>query len=203
MRRYDNTTGHIIADYDGKLMLVDTGAAITFYDEYRGVRVNDLFRMLGQPLDGMLGMDKLQGKVLSLTREGICFNSLAPAGEGAPLYYLSGVPCLDIRINEIGCRAAVRTGATASYVSDILISRDKYTRTVRDAQPHLGGFAVRMYANYFSVSDKNFFAEAGELPGESTSLSSIGVDAVIGTDLLDRFALIMDFSENWLHLLSN
>ena len=60
-----------------------------------------------------------------------------------------------------------------------------------------------MYANYFSISDKKYFAEAGELPGEFASLSSIGVDAVIGTDLLDRFVMVMDFSENRLHLLSN
>ncbi len=202
MQMYDNTTGHIIADYKGKLMLVDTGAAITFFDEYQGVRVSDLSRMLGQPLDGVLGMDSFKGRVLSLTRDSIHFNGVVPAHKGAPMYYIAGVPCLDIKVNEIACRAAIRTGATASYVTDTLISRDKYTRTVRDAHPYYGSFAVRMYANYFSVGDKNYFAEAGELPREFASLSSIGVDAVIGTDLLDRFEIIMDFSRNRLHLLS-
>ena len=78
MQMYDNTTGHIIADCDGKLMLVDTGAAITFYDEYQGVRVSDLARMLGQPLDGVLGMDSFRGRVLSLTRDRIYFNGVSP-----------------------------------------------------------------------------------------------------------------------------
>ena len=203
MQMYDNTTGHIIADFNGKLMLVDTGAAQTFYDEYMGVRVDDLSRLVGQPLDGVLGMDSFRGKVLSLTRDRIHFDSVAPTQQGAPLYYVSGVPCVDIMINEITCRAAIRTGAATSYVSDALISRDKYTRTVRDVHPYYGSFAVRMYANYFGVSDKNYFAEAGELPMESASLSSAGVDAVIGTDLLERFDMIMDFSADRLHLVSS
>ena len=68
MQMFDNSTGHIITEVDGKLMLVDTGAAKTFYDEYQGVRIDDLTRMLGQPLDGVLGMDSIKGKVLSITR---------------------------------------------------------------------------------------------------------------------------------------
>ena len=203
MQMYDNSTGHIIADFEGKLMLVDTGAAQTFYDEYMGVRVDDLSRLVGQPLDGVLGMDSFRGKVLSLTRDRIHINGVAPAQEGASLYYMSGVPCVDIRVNEITCRAAIRTGAATTYVSNALISRDKYTRTVHDAHPYYGSFAVRMYANYFGVSDKNYFAEAGELPMESASMSSTGVDVVIGTDLLERFDMIMDFSADRLHLVSS
>jgi len=41
------------------------------------------------------------------------------------------------------------------------------------------------------------------LPGKFALHSSAGIDAIIGTDLLDRFDVIMDFSENRLHLISN
>lgn len=203
MQMYDNKTGHIIANDGGKLMLVDTGAAKTFYDEYRGVRVDDLAHLLGQPLDGVLGMDRFRGKVLSLTRDGICFNAMPPDRIGAPLYYVSGVPCVDIKINAIPCRAAIRTGAAASYVSANLISKDKYTRTVNDIHPVFGSYAVRLYANYFSVSNKNYFAEAGELPAEFVSLSETSADVIIGSDLLNRFDIIMDFSGDRLHLVSS
>ena len=152
MQRYDNTTGHIIADYEGKLMLVDTGAAKTFYDEYQGVRVDDLSRLLGRPLDGVLGMDSLKGRVLSLTRDSVHFNAAAPDQAGAQLYYVAGVPCVDIKINAIPCRAAIRTGAATSYISENLISKDKYTRTVTDTHPFYGSFAVKMYANYFKMA---------------------------------------------------
>jgi len=85
IKMYDNTAGYVVADFDGKRMLLDTGAAKTFYDEYQGVRIQDLSRMLGQPLDGVLGMDSLQGRVLTLTRETIHLNGVQPDREGAPL----------------------------------------------------------------------------------------------------------------------
>jgi hypothetical protein len=203
MQTYDNTAGHIIADIGGKLMLVDTGAAKTFYDEYQGVRIEDLSRMLGQPLDGVLGMDSIKGQVLSITRDSIDFNAVAPDQKGAPLNYISGIPCVDIKINEIACRAVIKTGAAISCISEALISKDKYTRSVNDMHPSYGNFSVRMFVNYFSISNKSYFADAGELPADFALSSSARVDAIIGADVLDRFDLVMDFSDNRLHLISN
>ncbi len=202
MQTYDNSTGHIIADIDGKRMLVDTGVAETFYDENQGVRINDLARMLDQPLDGVLGMDSIKGKVLSITRDSINFNAVAPDHKGAPLKYISGIPCVDIKINETPCSAVIKTGATTSYISEELISMDKYTRSVSDIHPFYGSSSVKMFVNYYSISNKNYFADAGELPAEFVWPSSAGVDAIIGMDMLDRFNLIMDFSDNRLHLIS-
>jgi hypothetical protein len=203
MQRHSNTKGHIIADYDGKRMLVDTGAVKTFYDECQGVGVNGLSRLLGHPLDGVLGMDSFSGKVLSLTRDGVHFNSVAPPQGGAPLVYVKGVPCVDIRVNEVPCRAAIITGATASYISEDLMSRDAFTRTVNDVHPVYGSYRVELFVNYFSIGNKNFFAEAGGIPDGFAMLSSIGADAVLGTDLVTRFDMIMDFSENRLYLVSS
>ncbi len=200
---YDNSTGHIITEIDGKLMLVDTGVAKTFYDEYQGVRIRDLSRMLGQPLDGVLGLDSIKGKVLSITRNSIDFDAVAPDHKSAPLKYICGIPCVDIKVNKIPCRAVIRTTATTSYISQELISRDKYTKSANDAHPLYGNFSVKMFVNYFSISDKNYFADAGELPAEFTLLSSAGADAIIGMDILDRFELVMDFSADRLHLISN
>lgn len=202
MQMYDNSTGHIIVDFGGRLMLVDTGAAKTFYDEYQGVRVKDLSRMLGQPLDGVLGMDSFKGKVLSITKNTIQINGKSPESGGVSLNYISGIPCVDIKINEVPCRAALKTGAVTSYISEALILRDKFTRSVNDVHPFYGNFKVNMFVNYFSVSNKNYFADAGELPSEFASLSSVGVDAIIGADLLNRFDLVMDFSEHRFHLIS-
>jgi hypothetical protein len=200
---YDNSTGHIIADFEGKRMLLDTGAAKTFFDEYQGLRIVDLSRMIGAPLDGVIGMDSLHGKVVSLTRNTIQINGDAPELVGAPLKFVGGLPCIDIKINEVPCRAVIKTGATTSYISEELISRDKHTRYVDDIHPLHGKFRVKMFVNYFSVCDKNYFADAGELPGKFSMISSVGVDAIIGADLLNRFDLVMDFSDNRLHLISN
>lgn len=52
-----NSTGHAIIDIDGEYMLVDTGTARSFHDEYQGVCVEDLARLIGVPLDGVIGMD--------------------------------------------------------------------------------------------------------------------------------------------------
>lgn len=203
MQTYDNSTGHIIAEIGGRLMLIDTGVAKTFYDEYQGLRINDLSRILGRPLDGVLGMDSIKGKVLSITRDSINFNAVAPDQKGAPLSYISGVPSVDIKINEIRCRALIRTGVATSCISEALISKDKYTRSVNDIHPFHGNSIIKMFVNYFSISNKSYFADAGELPAEYALFPSAGADAIIGTDVLYRFDLIMDFSENRLHLISN
>jgi hypothetical protein len=203
MQTYDNSTDHIIADIDGKLMLVDTGAANTFYDVYQGVRIDDLSLMLGLPLDGVLGMDSIRGKVLSITRDSINFSADAPADQkGAPLKYICGIPCVDIKINEVPCRAVISTGVARSYISEALIAKDKYTRSVNDMHPFYGSSSVKMFVNYFSISNKSYFAAAGELPAEFASPYPGGIDAIIGADVLDRFDLIMDFSADRLHLTS-
>ena len=54
MQLRDNSTGHIIVEHDGELLLLDTGAGKTFHDTYRGVRVSELARVLCRPLDGVL-----------------------------------------------------------------------------------------------------------------------------------------------------
>ncbi len=203
MQTYDNSTGHVIADIDGKRMLVDTGAAETFYDEYQGVRINDLSRMLGSPLDGVIGMDSLQGKVLSLTRNTIRINGSSPVQTGTPLTFIAGVPCVDMKINGIPCRAAIKTGVLTSYIKEPLISKDKHTRYVDDIHPMHGKYRVKMFVNYFSICGKHYFTDAGVLPSEFSLLSSSGVDAIIGADLLNRFDLVMDFSDNKLYLVSN
>jgi hypothetical protein len=203
MRFYNNSTGCVVADIDGKQMLVDTGAAKTFYDEYKGVRVNDLSRILGLSLDGVLGMDSLRGKVLSLTRDTIHINGTPPDLAGTPMRYVAGIPCVDIKINEISCRAAIRTSAVATYLSDDLISRDKHSTFADDFHPVYGNIRVRKFVNYFSIANKSFFADAAELPCEFSLFATDGIDAIIGTDLLKHFDLIMDFSLNRLHLVSN
>ena len=200
---YDNSTGHIIAEIEGKRMLIDTGAARTFYDEYQGVHINKLSHMVGVPLEGVLGMDALQGRVLSLSKETVQINGMPPDIPGAPLKYISGIPCVDIKINEVPCRAMIKTGAMTSYISETLLSRDKHTRYVDDLHPVYGKFRVKMFVNYFSVSNKNYFTDAGELPAEFALLSATGIDAILGMDLLNRFDLIMDFSADRLHLVSN
>ena len=203
IHRYDNSTGHIIADIEGKRMLLDTGAAKTFYDAYNGVHISELSRIVGLPLDGVLGMDSLYGKVVSLTRNTVRMNGLAPNLKGASLRFISGIPCVDIKINEVACRAVIKTGATTSYISKKLISKDRHTRFVEDFHPVAGKFKVKMYVNYFSVSNKNYFTDAGELPCDYALDSAADVDAILGADLLDRFDLIMDFAANKLHLVSS
>ncbi len=197
----DNSTGRLIVNYHGRLMLVDTGAAKTFYDEYRGVRVHEFARLLNRPLDGVLGMDSLKGKVLKLTRDSVQCDWEAPGHNGAPLEYVDGIPCVEIRINEIRGRALIKTGMGASYVSEELISTDKYTRSMDDVHPIYGWFSVRLFANHFRLGDKSYFAEVAQLPRGFEPLRSIGVDAILGADLLHRFDMILDFSANRLHLL--
>jgi hypothetical protein len=203
MRLYDNSTGCVVVDIDGKQMLVDTGAAKTFYNEYQGVRIRDLSQMLGLPLDGVLGMDSLKGRVLSLTRNTIHINGTAPDLSGTPMRYVAGVPCVDIKINQVPCRAAIKTSATTTYISTELITRDKPSAFAGDFHPVYGSIRVRKFVNYFTIANKSFFADAGELPCEWSLIAAGGVDAIIGTDLLKRFDLIMDFSINRLHLVSN
>jgi len=197
-----NPAGHIIDYIDGKRMLVDTGAARSYYHEYNGVRVDDLSRLFGVPLDGVMGMDSLQGKVVSLTRDTAHFSDAVPEHSGQAVYYISGIPCVDIKINEIPCRAAITTGLTTTYISEQLLSKDKLTGVVDDVHPLYGAFKVNMFVNYFSISNKSYFAEAGELPAEFSLLSSSAIDAIIGTDLLNRFNLILDFADDRLHLIS-
>ena len=199
----DNPTGHIIAVFEDKHMLLDTGATETFFDEHRGIHVDELSRIIGTPLDGVVGMDRLKGRVISLSKNAIHINGSVPESAGVPLTFVGGIPCVDIRINEVPCRALIKTGATVSYIAKPLLLRDKHTRVVEDFHPVYGRFKVRMFVNYFSIGDKNFFADAGELPDAFTSLSASGIGAVIGTDLLDRFDMVMDFSGNRLHLISN
>lgn len=203
MRLYHNHTGCIVADVDGKKMLVDTGTTKTFYDEYQGVLVSDLSRLLGLALDGVLGMDRLNGQVLSLSRSTMHINGTPPDLDGIPVSYVSGVPCVDVKINEVPCRAAIKTSAGVTYITEELLSRDRHSAFADDFCPVYGNIRVNKFVNYFSIANRSFFAGAAELPIELSLFGAGSIDAIIGMDMLKRFDLIMDFSLNRLYLVSN
>lgn len=201
-RLYHNHTGCIVADVEGKKMLVDTGTARTFYDEYQGILVSDLSRLLGLELDGVLGMDRLDGQVLSLSKSTLHINGTPPDVAGIPVIYVAGVPCVDIKINEVPCRAAIKTSAGVTYIAEDLLSRDRHSAFADDFHPVYGKIRVNKFVNYFSIANRGFFAGAAELPCELSLFGAGAIGAIIGMDLLKRFDLVMDFSLNRLYLVS-
>ena len=81
-----------------------------------------------------------------------------------------------------------------TYISTELITRDKPSAFADDFHPVYGSIRVRKFVNYFTIANKSFFADAGELPCEWSLIAAGGVDAIIGTDLLKRFDAIADNS---------
>lgn len=208
---------HILVDCGGDVLLVDTGSPMSFH-ENGSIRIGDedfpvatslmgvdssyVSDKVGRPVCGLLGMDIIGrlgvkidvpgGKLyISPSTEGMC---RVPSGMG--LGYVS----MEMSAAGRPAKVILDTGAPTSYISKSFTAGLTPIGQVTDFNPMVPGdtFETPVFELPVEFAGKAFTMKAGHLPGNlQMMLSMLGVDGVVGMEVLSRFSVAIADGSVW------
>lgn len=180
--------GHILVSLAGRNMLIDTGSPVT----------------IGEVPDLLLGTDGLSRYDLEIdpaervVRVGA---DLEPRGDMLSIELVMGVPQVEVRLDGRDAMAFFDTGAKLSYVEEELVNAREPVDRRSDFYPLLRPFEADIYRVPLGIGPHEWTVEAGTLPETlEVMLTMTDTQAVVGTQILDRFRMGLSFSrrEMWL-----
>ena len=212
--------GHILVNDDrGSKVLLDTGSPMSFHADgvvalggrtynvrtsLMGVGNGYVTDNVGTPVDGLVGMDILgDGNVLIDVPDGrVVFgyptDGMTRIASGSALGYVS--VNMDIRGRRV--TVILDSGAPVSYVSTSLTDGLESAETVEDFNPSVPGgtFTTPIFEFPAAFAGQEFEMRAGHLPFLMRSMISLlGVEGVVGMELLKRHALLIADGGVWIN----
>lgn len=217
IRAFDH---HIIINDNGRTLLIDTGSPSTLFDgdefEFLGKCVHKgilsfppeiIGEMLGTHIDALVGCDILKhfSVLIDCGQSSITFSDeelSLPDGECFPLSSKLGLPCVSLHLNGLDGDFFLDTGAKISYVKRNFVNGLTPERQENDFYPGYGHFETPVYSIPTSVVGHEFPVSYGTLPKmlELSLLNLTGATGIIGHDLFQHFAVLLDLRNKTVQL---
>ena len=198
--------GHLIVDAGGR-MLLDTGSPVSFSstgtvhwagEEHElatsvlGLDAEELSRLVGTRLDGLIGGDHLGREPFTIDLErGVC--SFAERGSDRPstelrVRLMLGVPLATVEFDGAPAEACIDTGAKLSYLDEAHVRGRAPVEETSDFYPGFGTFETPVYEIPVRIAGAALTMRVGSLPdGLSGMLGMLGIAAIVGTDVFATF----------------
>lgn len=211
--------GHIVAHIDGNDCLVDTGSPVTFGtgrslpsfgkpligEGLRGLDAPEIGRLLGRPLDILLGVDVLghQPFLVDWEARTITFDpETRPVGTEIPLDNIMGCPLVSARIGGQVVKLAVDTGARVTFLNPSLVTGERPVGHYDDFYITCGPFTCDSFEKRVRIGDISLDLIVGGLPPDlETGLGFMGLDGILGNDIFDHYPKVLyDLRGNMLTL---
>lgn len=203
---------HFIINDNGRTLLIDTGSPSTLFDgdafEFLGKRVSKgilsfppdiISEMLGTHIDALVGCDILKhfSVLIDSSQSSITFSDEELSmtdGESIPLSSKWGLPCVSLRLNGRDGNYFLDSGAKISYVKRNFVDGLTPEGQEGDFYPGFGHFETPVYRIPTSVGGHEFPVSFGTLPHklELPLLNLTGATGIIGHDLFQHFAILLD-----------
>lgn len=209
----------LVALIEGGRYVVDTGSSVSYGrggyinilrqqfqipQEYMGIDADELTRMVGAPVDGILGADLLDLTQFSIKRdEGVLTldtNIKPPLKQRIQATTFLGISQLQVwTLTGETLNLFFDTGAKMSYLTPELVRGRKPIAKVKDYYPYFGVFETDVWEMGFEIAGKALHLRVGVLPELlRQSLKHVGPNSgVLGTEVLKTFDLVSDMSEDW------
>ena len=207
--------GHLITRIEGHSILIDTGIPVSlgklpefyFLNEvhalsqgYLGVKLEYLEKMVGAPIDILLGTDILKKYCLTIDLQGnrITFSSrpiFRPINQ-VPMTTLMGAPIASFSVAGSDQQMFVDTGARLSYVDKKVVANYSPIGKESDFYPGIGEFETDVYEVPFQLGDMRFQLHCGVLPEIlETALFVTGKRGLVGSELFEKCMVCLAFPE--------
>lgn len=212
--------GHLFTSIDNRRVLIDSGVPVSLGAEdewyfmqevhpisqgYLGVTLEQIIRLVGVPVDVLLGSDILKNYCLyfELNRQrfSISHQPMLRSRHNFPMPLLMGVPGVRADIRGQPVEMYLDTGAKLSYVSRNVVRGLEPAGKEMDFYPGLGEFETEVYPVEISLGDLVFTLRCGVLPNmlEKALLIS-GKQGIIGTEFFTKYSVQLDFPRQTLSL---
>ena len=218
--RLELINGHLVAQIEKMSVLIDTGIPISIGDQnqwhflnkvhdlsssYMGVTPEYISRMTGSHVNVILGADilKMQPVTIHQKQQRITFgenNSLDPS-KGFLISDFMGIPIIKTSIDKIQTDAFIDTGSKLSYVEKSIAAPYPTSGVDSDFYPGIGEFETQIYEIPFSIGTFHFTLRCGVLPDLlGKALFVTGKKVILGTELFEKFEVVLDFPEKMIWL---
>lgn len=196
---------HLIAEIDGHLLLIDTGAptsfgacTITWEDEtvdlakrFQPRNIESLSSRVGLQLEGLIGCDLLlqRGLRIDIPNGELTFHDELPSqGDISQLRLIgtvTSVPAITSYVAGESTDLVVDTGAMQTFVCEHHAQGLRRVGTVEDFFPAGGDFTSYLVEMLAVVDGETYEIKPAVLPpGLESQLSSMYVTGIIGLDIL-------------------
>mgnify|MGYP001767698741 CR=1 FL=1 len=203
--------GHLIADLDGRAVLLDTGSPTSFgrgaairldgrdypwAGGFMGLDAKMLAGLVGTELEGLLGMDVLQNLDLRIdpasgTSE-LSHELLPLDGQIVPTDSCMGIPLVAASVGVQAVRCFLDTGARLSYFTREIAGEYESAGETEDFYPGFGRFFTPTWRVPVTLAGVTLPLLAGVLPAALQGLLAMGgAGGILGTALLDHFRLTL------------
>lgn len=199
--------GHVFAEVDGRVALVDTGAWMCVSDRgeehgkraaasYNGATVRDLQKMVGVPFDYLMGLSAMYWEPVEFDLEGgrMVFDPLPRAKEALEAGLIGGfVPItLPGGHKRLGL---FDSGAQISYIHSLYANDLGQTKPYTDFYPGHGEMTVPSAVVGITIADRRVLLNVGVLPDELKGMTDGLRSMILGNELLDHFIVRLDLPE--------
>ena len=220
--KIDLYDGHLIFDYEGQKVLVDTGSPVSISRNSRfnflgqehkcmtsfgGNDITTISELMGYNIDVLMGMNMIEkycllidykNETVAFSMENIPFE---PRCSTPIIQGQMGEICITLMINGQRINLALDTGARISYIDKSFTLGKNKIETRDDFNPLVGQFQTPIYAMEASIEEQEFPVNFGVLPAMlAMPLKLIGIYGAIGFDLFNSFVVLLDFKTNVLSI---
>ena len=208
---------HILIDTVDGILLVDTGSPMSFHENglirlggeefpvptsLMGVDSSYIAEKVGVHVSGLLGMDIISRTGMKIDIPGRQI-TLSPSTDGmnrVPSRTGMGYMSIEMFVAGKPANVILDTGAPTSYVARMYTEGLTPIGQVTDFNPLVPGdtFETPVFEFPASFAGNEFTMKAGHLPGSlQMMLSVLGVDGVVGMELLKRFPVAIADGSVW------
>ena len=206
--------GHLLFEYDGLTVLIDSGSPVTISAQDRinfmgttfGCReffihnnIQDIGTWMGHEVDVMMGLDVLShfSILVDIQQAKITFSDepLSQDGVKLPMEQCHGFFAINFSVNKKPVKMIFDTGAKISYINPELTQNMEPICELDDFSPLINArFRTPIYQFNADACGKQFNAAFGNLPVQLDGiLEQLGVDGFIGHELFKAFKASIDF----------
>ena len=213
------TTGHIIMIWEGRSILLDTGApfsigadaAWTFLGrpvslrrDYNGLTIEQFRKAAREPrLDVILGMDVLNryNFVIDKAEKSISFFTCETHLPSCiEMHREKCIPVINVAVGSVQTPMFIDTGAKVSYGARQIVQKHHASGNAEDFYPGYGQFQTDLYSIPSVIGDERVNLNYGILPEHLGALLSAPVQGLIGAEIFNTHKVWFLMLQNQLGL---
>jgi hypothetical protein len=174
------------------------GRAVRLNPSLMGYPWANIRRSFDFEVVGLLGVDAFSGLTVCLDISAGFLKVSSEAIDGESVEFAMGSPTVHCSIADLIQNCIIDTGAKLCYVTDRnLAESGDFSGIAQDFHPLLGTFEVETFDLGLSLFGYEFVERVAVAPSSlSSQLTAMGIGAVIGTNLISRGILTIDFERH-------
>lgn len=159
--------------------------------------INDLSKILKKHIDGLLGMDQIEGNlwIHDVEKQGIERSGMITYfGSYYPYEKVHGIPVVEVLIDMKVYRFFLDTGSSRNYLKQKHLNQE-LPLMIKDYSPVVGWFEAKGNNITIEAFGCKQSSEIYVLPSAYENIMGVDIDGILGHQFLSNFTWVLDGKE--------